>query len=147
MRTSFSLVSVIIFGLSAMTKAAEPLHHREVTQKNPGGKDLIITLTEVRREDKTSTVKVSFKSGASVASSMFVARGLYDIANLRKMAYFVKLSEWEAKDGSWMYVVGFSNDKTVDPSKFFQLDEKLPKSDKLEFMSVEEFDLIFKGKQ
>ena len=76
------LLTTLFFSLTFQpaTRAADALYHREVNQKNPGGKDLVMTFQELRRDDKTSTVKVTFVSGASVPSIMFIVRGFYDIA-------------------------------------------------------------------
>src|SRR5688572_21682577 len=60
-------------------RCSEPLR-REINEKNPGGKDLVMTFQELRRDEKTSTAKVTFVSGASVPSIMFIVRGFYDIA-------------------------------------------------------------------
>jgi len=133
--------------LASPAIAAEKLHRREVNQKNPGGKDLVMTFEELRRDEKTSTAKVKHVSGASVPSIMFTVRGFYDIARARGATYFIKLKEWEDKDGGWMYLVGFSRDKNVDLQKYFGLTEPLPKNDEHEFMAVKDYDLIFKGQQ
>jgi hypothetical protein len=136
---------VLAFAFVADAQAADALYRREVNQKNPDGKDLVMTVEEVRRDEKTSTLKVTFTSGSSVPSIMLIVRGSYDIAQARSSRYFIKLKEWQADDGAWMYLVGFSNDKQVD-HKFFGLSEPLPKSDEHQFMAVEQFDPIFKGK-
>lgn len=120
---------------------AVELHRREVEQKNPGGKDLVMAFEEVSRDEKTSLARVVFKSGASVPASMFVVQGFYDIARARGAAYFVKLREWSAADGAQMYLVGFSNDKNVSPAEYFQLAAPLP--GEIQFMSVQQFSGIF----
>ncbi len=141
-----TFIAVLLLALSGVAKAEEPLLRREVNEKNPGGKDLVMTFQEMRRDEKTSTVKTTMKSGASVPSSMFIVRGFYDIANARGATYFIKLKDWEEPDGAWMYLVGFSRDKGIDPAKYFGLTEPLPKSDEQQFMAVKDFDLIFKRK-
>lgn len=80
--------------------AAGDLYHREVNQKNPGGKDLVLTFQELKHDQKTSTIKVTMTSGASVPSAMFIMRGFYDLALARKAEHFIKLSEKEEKNGS-----------------------------------------------
>jgi hypothetical protein len=122
------------------------LHRREVNQNNPGGKDLVMTFEELQRDEKTSTVKVTHGSGASVPSIMFVVRGMYDIAQARGASHFILLKEWEDADGGWMYLAGFSRDENVDLQKYFGLSEPLP-NDKQEFMAVKDYDLIFKARQ
>jgi hypothetical protein len=123
--------------------AADTLHHREVNEKNPGGKDLIMTFEELRRDENTSVAKVTFVSGASVPTSMFIVRGFYDIARIRGTGYFVKLKEWHDKDGSWMYLVGFSNDDKVSIKEYFNLNTPGAQSNELQFMSVKDYALIF----
>ena len=77
---------------------------------------------------------------------MFIVRGLYDIARERKTDYFINLKEWKDVDGGWMYLVGFSNDKNIDPAKYFGLPDPLPKLGKHQFLSVKDLDLIFQDR-
>ncbi len=123
--------------------AADSLHRREVNIKNPGGKDFIMAFEELQRDEKTSLAKVTHTSGASVASSMFIARGFYDLARLRGAAYFIKLKEWRADDGGWMYLVGFANDKNTPIREYFNLTEQNAATADREFDSVSNYDLIF----
>ena len=125
--------------------AAAPLIRREVKQPNPGGKDLIMTFEELRREAKTSTTTVKQVSGASVPSAMFIARGAYDIAKARGSAYFINLKEWEAEGGTRMYLIGFAPDKNVDPKTYFDLKEPLPEDKRMLFLSVSAYERIFAG--
>ena len=147
------LIALMLCGCSRAqhspgTAKLEPvLYRNEVNETNAEGKNLTMTFEELRRDEKTSTVKVTFKSGASVPSVVFIVRGCYDIANARHALYFANLKEWKAEDGGWMYLVGFSSDKTVDLWQYFNLPEPLPKSDTHEFMSVKDYDLIFEDKQ
>ena len=46
-----------------------------------------MSFEEVRRDEKTSLAKVTFVSGASVPSIMFIVRGFYDIAKARGATY------------------------------------------------------------
>jgi len=78
---------------------------------------------------------------------MFVMRGFYDIATARKSRFFIKLKDGKADDGSRIYLVGFSNDKNVNPTEYFGLSEPLPKSSGHEFMAVQDFGRIYEGKQ
>jgi hypothetical protein len=147
------LIALILCGCSrekhspGTAKFGSILYRNEVNETNAEGKNLMMTFEELRRDEKTSTVKVTFKSGASVPSIMFIARGCYDIANERHALYFANLKEWKAEDGGWMYLAGFSNDKTVDLWQYFNLAEPLPKSDTHNFMAVKDFDAIFKDQQ
>ncbi len=53
------------------------------------------------------------------------------------------LKEWEGEDGGWMYLIGFSNDRSVDVAGYFNLSEPLAKTNA--FQSVKDYDLIFKN--
>jgi hypothetical protein len=137
--TVVAMLAAIALGFVAEA-SAEALYHREVDQKNPGGKDLAMSAQELRRDPKTSEVKVVFRSGASVPSSMFIVRALYDIALARKAKYFVKLQERKAQDGATIFLVGFSDTDGVDPSQYFGVPHI--QSDAT-FMSVEMYRPIF----
>ena len=137
------LITVMLTCLFPANVIAADLYRRDIDQLNPGGKHLVMSFEEVRREEKTSLAKVTYKSGASVASSMFTARCFYDIARARGALYFIKLKNWKAEDGSQMYLVGFSTTKSVSPTEYFGLTEPLPTSKEYDFMSVEDFGRIF----
>jgi hypothetical protein len=142
--------SILILAASLLAlpvlSPAQNLHRREVNEKAAaGGKDLIMKLEELRRDAKTSEIKVVHTSGASVPSSMFIMRGCYDIAQARKAAFFIKLKEWKAEDGTTHMLLGFSNDENVDPKTFFDLKE--PLSEKAEFMVVKEMEALFGGEK
>jgi hypothetical protein len=145
----FALITLMCFSAVFIqpANAEEKLHHREVNQKNPGGKDLIMTFEETKREGDISTVKVTMTSGASVPSAMFIMRGVYDIAKIRKKHFLIKLSEKEEEDGSWTYRFGFANDRKVNPQKHFNLKEPLPDDGGFTFMAVRDFDMIFKRQE
>jgi len=100
---------------------------------------------ELRRDEKTSRVRVTFQSGSPVASSIFIMRGFYDIAQARHIPYFIKLKEWEENDDGWTLIVGYSRDKGVDPKRYFGLSERLPKDEEHEFAAVRDLDILFKS--
>ena len=77
---------------------------------------------------------------------MFVVRGAFDIAKARGAAYFVKLKEWEGENGAWMSLIGFSPDKDVDPTTYFDLKEPVPKTKEHQFFSVKDYELLFKDR-
>ena len=124
-------------------KPATKLHRREVTQKDPEGKDLVMTFKELQRDEKTSIAMVKFVGGGSVISSMFVARGAYDIAKARGAAYFVNLKEWEGENGARMYLIGFAPGKDVNPQEYFGLKEPLPDDPKHRFFPVGIYERVF----
>jgi hypothetical protein len=139
------LIAVLFGGCAAPQRPAHPpaLYRSQVTNTATGGKPLVMTFQEVRRSERTSTVYVKFKSGASVPSIMFIVRGFYDLAKSRNARYFIKLKEWGDIDGDWKYLVGFSQSKNVDPQKHFGLREPLPKDEEHAFMAVKDCDWIF----
>lgn len=120
-------------------------YHDEVNIKAKEGKDLVITFDEIERHDRYSVVSVKHTSGASVPSIMFVVKGCYEIAKIRKAQYFINLKEWEDTKGNWVYKIGFSSDNTVDPFTYFGADID-PKKE-LMFMSVKDYDLLWGSKR
>lgn len=87
----------------------------EVNRKaTDGGKDLIMKFEEVERRDGVSVVRVRHESGASVASIMFVAKGMCQIAKRRGARYFGTMKEWINDRGEWMYLEAFTSGKDVD---------------------------------
>ena len=140
---SFALIvlTVLLAMQGNNVAAGDVLLKREVNQKNPGGKDLVISIEEMRRDERVSLVKVTFVSGASVPSSMFIVRCFYDIARVRGATHFLKLKEWQTKEGSRMLLVGFSKSNSVNPKEYFNLSESTDQK----FMAVSDFDPLFKG--
>jgi hypothetical protein len=134
--------------------AADNLVYRhQPDRKVPGVKiPGSMTFQELRRDKRTSTVKCLTRGTGRPAlrEAMFAISGVCDIARARGTRYFILLSESDLKkDGSTISVVGFSNNKNVDPQKYFGLKEPLELSDgeKRTFMAVKDFDLVFKGPQ
>jgi hypothetical protein len=136
-----NVLTIAFVALCVSTMAfAQGLHRREVNEKNPGGKDLVMTAQELRRDERTSEVKITYRSGASVPSAMFIVHAFYDIARERKAAYFIKLKESKAADGDTVFLVGFSKTDKVAPATYFDVPRLDPAT---EFMSVEDFAMIF----
>lgn len=118
------------------------LVHRQVSQKNPGGKDLEMVFREVRRDDRTSLAKVTYRSGASVPSAVFVMCGFSDTAKARRAQYFINLKEWDGPDGDRMYLIGFSNERNISIPEYFQFTERPSVPDRHELLSVDQFSRI-----
>lgn len=105
-----------------------------------------ISLMETEREANFSIVRVIFKKGSSVGSSMFIFKGMYDIAKLRKNDYFFKAKEWEDENGDYFYKVYFFNDKNIPLKKLLGEDyseEAQELFDELGYQSVEDLDRMF----
>jgi hypothetical protein len=139
------LFTLITLCCTAYAKGGTSLYHDEVNIKAKEGKDLIMTFDESERYERYSIVKVKRTSGASVPSIMFVVKGCYEIAKIRKAQYFINLKEWEDANGNWVYKIGFSSDNTVDPKAYFGDDIDLKKE--LMFMSVKDYDLLWGTKK
>lgn len=137
------LITSVLVAFSGSSAIADGLIKREVNQVNPGGKNLIISFAEVRRDEKVSTARVVFVSGASVPSSMFIMRGFYEIARARGATHFIKLKEWRAEDGNTMFLVGFANSGNINAMEYFNLSEPID----VKFMAVSNLDLMFKDHQ
>lgn len=100
--------------------AAEPKSLIQIEAKDKDSTDFTMKATELERGDKTSTIKLIRKKRlGSVGSSMFVVRAFYEIAKARKCEYFANLKEWDDKDGSHMFIAGFTNKKDADIKKEF----------------------------
>jgi hypothetical protein len=148
--TKRNLNTLIWFGLitlccTSFLKGETGLYHDEVNIKAKDGKDLIMTFNESERYERYSIVIVKRRSGASVPSAMFIVKGCYEIAKIRKAKYFINLKEWEDVHGNWVYKIGFSSDNTVDPKDYFGNDIDLKKG--LVFMSVKDYDLLCENKR
>lgn len=142
MKTPSILLVAALFTFPILSPAQE-LHRREVNEKaTAGGKDLVMKLEELRRDAKTSEIKVTHTSGASVPSSLFIMRGCYDIAKARQAAFFIKLKEWTAEDNTTHMLLGFSDDNKVDPQAYFDLKKPLPVGE-AEFMAVKDLEAMF----
>jgi len=127
-------------------REAKPLVQIEI--KDDSGNDFLMRATELKRSDRTSTIKVVCKKRiGSVGSSMFVMRAFYDIAKARKCEYFVNLKEWTDENGDWVYIGGFTNKKEADLKKEFgeQFDYNNESGQKRKLLSVSQFALVFES--
>lgn len=137
------IVSIIFLLLSFMAHGAE-LYHQEVNIQDDISKNLIIVFDEVESHDRFSIVKVTYTSGASVPTSMFLMKCVYEMAKLRKASYFIPLKDWTDDEGNWISKVGFTSDLNVDPFTYFGDD--VDKNKPMNFMSVRDYDLLWENK-
>jgi hypothetical protein len=114
------------------------LYTHEVNEPDGPGKPLRMRFEEIERTPLYSVVQVTFTSGASVPSTMFIVRGMWEMARQRKLPFFIVLKDWEAPDGKRMYKVGFSDSDKVDVPSFFGESPQ-----EIRFMSVTQLDRIF----
>jgi len=138
MSTRIVKATFLLLVLVAQPLVAADLYVREVNEPAGTGKPLRMRFEEIEHTPRYSLVQVTFISGASVPSSMFIVRGMWEMAHQRGLPFFIKLKEWEAPDGKWMYKVGFSHSDKVDLPSFFG---EAPTE--IRFMSVTDFDRIF----
>ena len=143
MNKSLALVSIhtlVILLIFSHVSIGADLYNQEINVKAKEGKDLIMVLDEIERQDRFSIIRVKHTSGASVPSIMFVVKGCVEIAKIRGAKYFINLKEWADERGDWFYKIGFSEDESVNIETFFGDD--IDKSKDLGFMSVKSYDLL-----
>src|ERR1700759_591275 len=95
-------IVILLWMLAIQSLYCADLYVREVNEPDGPGKPLRMRFEEMERTPRYSVVQVTFTSGASVPSSMFIVRGMWEIARQRGLPFFIKLSEWKAPDGKWM---------------------------------------------
>ena len=70
---------------------------------------------EIERKVDESIVRVTFSSGGSVSSSMFVLKGSCAIAKSREAKFFRNVSETDGTGDEWVYTIAFATSPN-DPS-------------------------------
>ncbi len=137
-------ILALSLGMAGLAGAANGLVLNEIHQTEGPGKPLNLRVEEVSRNAKTSAVDITFVFGASVASSMFIMRTIYDIAQARGDRYFVKLSERSDGNGQTHMQVGFSKEKVVNIDDYYQTAGMEGLARNPEQLDTSMFDLIFK---
>ena len=141
---SITITLIAITTFISCANSNKNLWHDSVNIKSQKGKDLIVDFEEISRDENTSLVRIKFTSGASVPSSMFIAKGFFNISKIRKKNYFINLKEWT--EGEYRFIkAGFSDSNTININDVFGNDVK-QNLKKDSFMSVKDFELIFKNK-
>ncbi|MES2073816.1 MAG: hypothetical protein V4488_25910 [Pseudomonadota bacterium] len=138
------LALALAIWLPRMAQAADPLILNEIHQTEGAGKLLDLRVEEVSRDARTSTVEIVFVSGASVASSLFIMRAIYDIAKARGDRYCVKLSESTGEQGKSSMLIGFSKEKVADIDDYYQTGSIAKLSTRLEQIDLNMYDMLFK---
>jgi hypothetical protein len=107
------LAALFIYLTPTRAATATDLVYMEA-QSEPAenGKILKMIFRETERNSEQSIAQVTFESGGSVSSSLFIIKGFCKIAKSRKSKYFRKLSESENSNGLWIYTVGFAKTRT-----------------------------------
>jgi hypothetical protein len=112
-------------------------------RKGRGG--LKLSVRELRRDARTSLVRVDFGKGGSVPSIMTFAFALYRMALDRGARYFVNLRDGEnAHDiGEGEMLVGFSQVKPWAVRRYFGVEGSIKED--IHFFSVKEFADLLSG--
>jgi hypothetical protein len=138
MSTHTVKAAILLWVLAVQPLYGGDLYIREVNEPDGPGKPLRMRFEEIERSPRYSVVQVTFTSGASVPSAMFIVRGMWEIARQRGLPFFIKLEEWKAPDRKWMYKVGYSDSDKVNVPAFFGESPQ-----EVRFMSVTQFERIF----
>ena len=83
----FTLLA-ILFGAAVNSLAADLVHLEAKQAPVENGKTLEMRFRELERSESNSIVEVTFVSGGSVSSSMFVLHGMCAVARARGANYF-----------------------------------------------------------
>jgi len=145
-----TLLTVILLGFAVVPSHAgtdtNAVTLVQIDSKDFGDTNSLIKIVEFERNTNTSKLRMTHqKMGSSVGSSMFIARGFYEVAKARGAEYFINLKEWDDKDGSRIFIAGFTNTKDVDLKKEFgaEYDYNNEYGQKRGFMSVSQFKRFF----
>lgn len=122
----------------------------QIDSKDFGDTNSLFKIVEFERNTNISKLRLTknimaHQKMGSVGSSMFIMRGLYEIAKARGAEYFINLKEWDEKDGSWIYIVGFTNAQDADLKNEFgtEYDYKDEYGQKRGYMSVSKLKKFF----
>ena len=106
----------IVFLLLAACSGASNLVNLDVNQGPvENGKTLKMEFREIERKVDESIVRVTFSSGGSVSSSMFVLKGSCAIAKSREAKFFRYVSETDGTGDEWVNTIAFATSPN-DPS-------------------------------
>jgi len=145
-----TLLATFILGFGVMSSHAgtdtNGVTLVQIDSKDFGDTNSLIKIVEFERNTNTSKLRMTHqKMGSSVGSSMFIMRGFYEVAKARGEEYFINLKEWDDKDGSRIYIAGFTNTKDADLKMEFgaEYDYNNESGQKRGFMSVSQLKMFF----
>ena len=141
------LTFIALAAATTLAFAAPQLYQKEYDEHPAEGEPLRMVIQEVERNEYTSTLVVTYSSGATVAAVLAITRAAYDIAKARKARFFINLKEWEDEEGRFNYIIGFTNKKQPDPLSFFGIPDSDKQGDELQYMAVKDLDLMFGNKE
>jgi len=87
-RSLLSTLLAILSGAAANSLAADLVHFETKQAPVENGKTLEMQFRELERSESSSIVEVTFVSGGSVSSSMFVLHGMCAVTRARGANYF-----------------------------------------------------------
>jgi len=142
---AFAIVILITVYAGAATT---PVTLVRIDSKDFGDTNSLIQIEELERDANTSKLRMTHqKMGSSVGSSMFIVRGIYEVAKARGAEYFINLKEWDDKEGGRIYVTGFTNTKDADLKQEFgaEYDYNNESGQKRGYMSVSQLKGMFES--
>jgi hypothetical protein len=144
-KSIYIAVSVMLFSLFVtlllfITKSG--LYHDHFTTKSVDGKDEYYTFDEIECNANYSVVKVSIRSDHSNFPRMFVTKGMVMIARRRGCEHFALLKEWRDDKDVRFYNIGFTNNTSVDPAKYYG-DNIKDNSPYITYETIRSYDNLF----
>ena len=91
MKLTTSLFILLLAGCAQVE--SNRLFYDSIKTNPDEGKPLNMAIKEIKREEKYSIIEVTYISGASVPSSMFTLKGMYEIAKIRGASHFINLND------------------------------------------------------
>jgi len=146
MRFLIPVIPIVILITVYAGAATTPVTLVRIDSKDFGETNSLIQIEELERDANTSKLRMTHqKLGSSVGSSMFIMRGLYEVAKSRGAEYFINLKEWDDMEGGRIYIAGFTNTKDADLKKEFgeEYDYNSEYGQKRGYMSVSQCKGIF----
>lgn len=103
-------IATIVVFITSVSACAADLVSLDVNEGPvENGKTLKMEFRELERRGDESEVRVTFHSGGSVSSSMFILKGGCAIARSRGAKFFRNVVETRGVDGEWNYTIAFAN--------------------------------------
>jgi hypothetical protein len=147
-RVAFAVIVAVLVASNAKA-ATNATDLVQVSSADFGDTNCLMRIVELERNANTSKLKLTYKKmGSSVGSSMFIMRGFYEVAKARGTEYFINLKEWDAPDGGYFYIGGFTNTKDADIHKEFGNEYSLTNDygQARGYMSVSQCRMLFERK-
>ncbi len=111
-----------------------------------GDTNFMMRIMELERNANTSKLKLTYKKmGSSVGSSLFIGSAFYEIAKARGVEYYATLKEWDAPEGGYFYIGGFTDDNTTGIQEQFgmEFDPTNRWGKPIEYLRVSDMNILF----